>query len=105
MPAYLLALCEVTNPTEEFQRYVELSAQKIHEHGGKYVVRGPAADIFKSDSGSLEGKAVIISEFPSIDALNGFMNDPEYKNDIAPLREGSGIYDFASYEGAAPDLQ
>ena len=100
MAAYLIAICEVTNPNENFKKYAASSAQLIHEHGGEYIVRGPAANVLKGDV--LKGKVVIITKFPDMDALNGFVNDETYVNEIAPLREGTGIYDFACYESAPP---
>ena len=97
MPAYLVAVCEVTNPNENFKKYSVESAKLVQQHGGKYIVRGPAASVLKGDD--LKGKAVIISEFPSMEALEGFVHSDAYVNDVAPLREGTGVYNFAAYEG------
>ena len=102
MAAYLVAVCEVTNPNENFKQYAARSADMIHKHGGKYIVRGAPAENIKGDL--LMGKALIISEFPSLDQLNAFMSDEEYVNDIAPLREGTGIYHFAAYESPPADM-
>lgn len=96
MAAYLLAICEVTNPNENFKKYIGRSEEMMKKHGGKYILRGPAKQIIKGDL--LEGKIVIIMEFPSMDALNELMSDPEYVNEVAPLRDGTGNYHFASYE-------
>ncbi len=96
MPAYLVAVCQVTDPNENFKKYSAESAKLLQEHGGKYIVRGPAAEVLKGDL--LKGKAVIISEFPDMAKLKGFVTDEKYVNEIAPLREGTGIYDFACYE-------
>ena len=100
MAAYLIAVCEVTNPNENFKKYAAQSADMIHQHGGKYIVRGPAAEVLKGDD--LKGKVVIITEFPSMDELNAFVNDEKYINEVAPLRDGTGVYNFASYESAPP---
>jgi uncharacterized protein (DUF1330 family) len=100
MAAYLVAVCEVTDPNENFKKYAASSAALIHQHGGKYLIKGPAAEVLKGDK--LKGKVVIITEWPSMDALNGFINDETYVNEVAPLRDGTGIYDFASYEAAPP---
>jgi len=100
MPAYILAICEVTNPNENFKKYAAGSAELIDQHGGKYVVRGPAAEILKGDD--LKGKVVILTEFPDMATLQGFVNDEKYVNEVAPLREGTGNYNFACYESAPP---
>jgi uncharacterized protein (DUF1330 family) len=101
MAAYILAICEVTNPNENFKKYSKSSAELIHQHGGKYLVRGPAAEVLNGDA--LTGKVVILTEFPSMNELNAFVNDERYINEVAPLREGTGSYHFASYE-AAPQM-
>lgn len=98
MAAYLVAVCEVTNPNENFKKYAVQSAELMAQHGGKYIVRGPAKEVYKGDV--LKGQVVIITEFPSMDALDGFVNDEKYVNDIAPLRDGTGVYNFASYESS-----
>lgn len=103
MSAYILALCRVTNPHENFKTYSERSAELVHRHGGKYIVRGPASRLIKGDL--LDGQAVIIIEFPSMTELESFIDDPEYVNEVAPLREGSGEYHFAAYESPPPGMQ
>jgi uncharacterized protein (DUF1330 family) len=100
MAAYLVAVCEVTNPNENFKKYAVQSAALMQEHGGKYIVRGPAAEVHNGED--LKGKVIIITEFPSMEILNGFVNDEKYVNEIAPLRDGTGVYNFASYESAPP---
>ena len=96
MAAYLLAVCDVTNPNENFKKYIGLSGAMIEKHGGKYVVRGPAKKNLKGDL--LESKIVIITEWPSLEAIDTFLNDPEYVNEVVPLRDGTGEYHFAAYE-------
>ena len=98
MPAYLLAICEVTNRNENFMKYAAESAALIELHGGEYVIRGPAAQNLKGDM--LEGKVIILTRWRDMEALNGFLNDETYVNDVAPLREGTGNYHFATYEAA-----
>lgn len=100
MSAYILAICEVTNPNENFKKYAAGSAELIEQYGGKYVLRGPAAEILKGDE--LKGKVVILTEFPDMETLQSFVNDEKYVNEVAPLRDGTGNYDFACYESAPP---
>lgn len=100
MSAYLIAICEVTNPNENFKKYAAESAKLIAAHGGKYAIRGPAAGVIKGEA--LEGKVVIMTEWESLGQLDGFLNDETYVNDVMPLREGTGNYEIATYESAAP---
>ena len=100
MPAYLLAVCEVTNPHDNFKKYAAESARLIAEHGGEYVLRGPAAAMVKGEE--LKGKIVIMTKWDSMEQLEGFLTDPAYVEDCAPLREGSGNYEIATFEAAPP---
>lgn len=96
MAAYLLAICDVTNPNENFKKYIGRSGEMIAKHGGEYLIRGKTENNLKGEL--LEGKIVIVTQWPSMDVLKGFLNDPEYVNEVAPLRDGTGEYHFAAYE-------
>jgi len=98
MAAYLISLCKVTNPHDNFKKYIKISEDMLKQHGGSYVVRGQADSIYEGDY--LNGLTVIIAKFESMDKLKGFVESEAYKKDAKPLREGSGIYDIASYEEA-----
>lgn len=96
MSAYMIALCEITNPGPGLKEYSEKSAQISASHGGEYLVRGPSGNVVEGDV--LKGKVTIIARFPSMDALNAFYNDPDYQT-IKPLREDAGNFEIAFYEG------
>jgi len=96
MSAYMIAICEITNPGEGLKTYSQKSAELSAKHGGKYIVRGPAGQIVEGDQ--MQGKVIIISEFPSMDNLNAFYNDPEYQ-EAKKHREGTGNYEIAFIEG------
>ncbi len=100
MPAYILSIIEVTNPTPKFKQYTEDSARLAHKHGGKYVVRGKPARITSGDF--FARKVMVMLEFPGMDQLNAFYTSDEYQKDCVPLREGTGIYDIAIFESPPP---
>lgn len=99
MAAYMVAVCEITNMTPNLKVYAQKSAALIAKLGGKYVVRGPAAENVEGEI--LIGKMLVISEFPSVADLNAFVKSDEYQNEIKPLRADTGNYHVAFYEGAA----
>lgn len=99
MSVYLVAVCEITNPNDNFKQYAKRSSEVIARHGGEYVVRGPAAENLKGDD--LKGKVVIITKWKSMEHFKEFYNDEEYQNEVAPLREGTGNYHIAVYESPA----
>ena len=96
MPAYMVAICEITNPGPGLKEYSEQSAKISASYGGKYLVRTPNGDV--KEGGQLSGKVTIISEFPSMEKLQEFYNDPDYQED-KKLREGTGNYEIAFYDG------
>jgi len=96
MPAYMVAVCKITNPKPEMKEYAEKSAALIKQHGGKYLVRGMPVENYDGDI--LDGKAVIVSEFPTMADLQAFIKGDEYQNNIKHLREGTGEYHIAFYE-------
>ena len=102
MPAYLVSVVQLTNPTPGFRQYAEKSAQLIHKHGGKYIVRGKAARILSGDL--YQGRVLIVAEFPSVENINAFWDSDEYQKDCKPLREGSGVYDIGVFEAPPADM-
>ena len=42
MAAYLISLCKITNPHDNFKKYIKISEDMLKQHGGSYVVRGQA---------------------------------------------------------------
>ena len=92
MPAYLIAICEVTNPNENFKEYAKRSGQLVAKHGGKYLARGPAARIIQGEA--FTGRLVIVNEFPSMDDFNAFKEElfarlapPETKQDAVTVED------------------
>ena len=71
MAAYMLAVCKITNMKPEMKEYAEKSCALCIAHGGKYLIRGMAKEDYEGDL--LEGKLVILTEFPSMDDLQTFI--------------------------------
>lgn len=97
MAAFLVAVCKITNPNENLKKYIAASEELLVKHGGQYVARGPAETIFEGDY--LNGKVIVISKWPDLHTLKGFVQSDEYQKEIAPLRADTGIYDIGCLEG------
>ncbi len=97
MAAYLVGVIKITDFNDNVKKYAQLAAQWAAENGGEYLVRGPAAKVGEGDL--FDGKSVIVSKFPDMDALKAFYESDKYQKEIKPLRENSGIYDLAMFEG------
>jgi uncharacterized protein (DUF1330 family) len=103
MPAYIVSVCEFTNVTPTLKDYAQKSADLAHRHGGRYIIRSKSQEILEGDK--LDGKSLVILEFPTMEQLNAFVKGEEYQKNVRPMRKGTGIYDIGIFEGAPPHMQ
>ena len=75
MPAYVISDLEIRDAAA-FECYRTLAAASIAQHGGRYLVRGGAAE---AAEGGPPPKTLIIVEFPSMEAARAFYNSAEYQ--------------------------
>jgi len=74
MTAYLIGNYDVTN-AEAFAAYGQAVMPTIQAHGGKILVAGPGS---KPIEGNPRASTVIV-EFPTMEALQGWYDSPEYQ--------------------------
>ena len=74
MSAYVISELEVLDPAG-IETYRALAAKSIAQYGGRYLVRGGAADI--AEGGPLP-KNIVVVEFPSMERLREWYASPEY---------------------------
>lgn len=74
MPAYLISDVIARDP-QAFEEYRNRAAVSIAKHGGRYLVRGGAIEVLEGDR---EPKAMVIVEFPDLDAARRWYKSPEY---------------------------
>ena len=94
MTAYMVALVEVTDP-ERYAEYAKHTPRLIAEHGGRFIGRGGEVHMLE---GEPETRRVVLLEFPSLDAAQGFYNSEGYGMAKA-LREGAATGQFFVVEG------
>jgi len=73
MPAYLIAEVEVIDPVA-YEGYKTIAEESIAAHGGRYLVRGGAAEALEGES----PKRLVVLEFPSAAAAYGWYRSIEY---------------------------
>jgi len=98
MPGYVIAIARIDEMTDGLKEYIGKSAELSAKHGGEYVVRGPAAKVLEGEH--LRGRSVVISKFETLEKAKDFYHSEAYAKEIKPLREGSGVYDVAIFEGS-----
>jgi uncharacterized protein (DUF1330 family) len=74
MPAYVISEPEVRDPAA-IETYRTLAAKSIAQYGGRYLVRGGAAEAVE---GGPPAKNLIIVEFPSMERLREWYASAEY---------------------------
>lgn len=94
MAAYIIAHLQITDP-ERFERYREAVPPIVERYGGRYLIRGAAAE-------SLEGEwtvpRLVVLEFADRDAAERFYRSPEYQ-EILPIRLGATTGTAAIVDG------
>ncbi len=83
-PIYALNLFDLAE-NDMYRQYSRRSVSAVGKHGGKVVALGKLA-------GAVEGEAeprtaMVLVEWPSQEAFQDFLDDPEHA-DLHPLREG-----------------
>jgi uncharacterized protein (DUF1330 family) len=74
MSAYVISEVDVKDAAG-FEAYRTLAAGTIAQYGGRYLVRGGAADVVE---GGPPPKNIIVVEFPSMTCLREWYASPEY---------------------------
>ncbi len=85
MAAYMIIYARVHDMEKFVSGYAPAAAKLVEQHGGKYVLRAPGAELLE---GTIEpGGSVVISEWPDKAAALGFWNSAEYQ-EAKQLRNG-----------------
>ena len=74
MPAYVISEVEARDAAT-MEAYRTLAAKTIAQYGGRYLVRGGAADVVE---GGPPPKTIIIVEFPTMARAREWYASPEY---------------------------
>ncbi|ANU06401.1 DUF1330 domain-containing protein [Paraurantiacibacter namhicola] len=84
MPAYMIVTCQIHDREAFIAGYGARAAALVEQHGGRYLLRAPGAELLEGDFG--DGASMVISEWPDKDAVHRFWNSPEYA-EAKKLRE------------------
>jgi len=97
VPLYALNLFDLAD-NEDYRAYSRRSADAVHKHKGKVVALGRHQE-HPAELGPDEPRqALVLVEWASREAFEGFLNDPEL-TDLHPLREnGTRRYIWWTFE-------
>lgn len=86
MIAYMIVTAKIADRDAFIKGYGAAAGALVEKFGGKYVLRGPGAQLLEGSFG--DGASMVISEWPSKDAALTFWNSPEY-GEAKLLRAGA----------------
>ena len=75
MGAYGIVEIEVTDPVG-YEEYKKRASDTVHRHGGKYIVRGGAAEVLEGD---WTPKRIVVLEFESMQRAKDWLHCEEYR--------------------------
>ncbi len=105
MPVYLIADVKVTDDSW-IPDYAANVHDIVHKHGGKYLAR--SGNITTIEGEALDSTLVGLLEFPSIEAVRAFADDPDYREYRDARRAGSisrfHVIDDTDLAGTIPYL-
>ena len=97
MPLYALNLFDLVD-NELYREYSRRSVAAVNKHGGKVVALGQLDDVVQTQPGVEPRTVMVLVEWPSREAFDAFLEDPEH-DDLHPLREdGTRNYLWWTYE-------
>jgi len=85
MAAYMIVYADVKDREKFLAGYGPAAGKLVEKFGGKYIIRAAGAEVLEGDFPS--GMSVVISEWPSKQAIREFWDSPEYQ-EAKKLREG-----------------
>ena len=74
MSAYVISEVEMRDAAD-LEAYRTIAAKTIAQYGGRYLVRGGAANLIE---GGPAPKTIIVVEFPTMERLREWYASPEY---------------------------
>jgi uncharacterized protein (DUF1330 family) len=95
MAAYVIAEVEVTNPAG-YEPYRALAGASIAQYGGRFVVRGGAAERLEGEG---DPPRLVVIEFADTAAARRWYYSPEYQEAL-PIRLANSRGRVSLVEGA-----
>jgi uncharacterized protein (DUF1330 family) len=105
MTHYMIVQVEVKDDSW-IPDYAEKVHHIVHKHGGKYLSR--SGNIKTLEGPESTASLIALIEFPSMDALQAFVSDPEYKPFLEKRLAGTNshmvVVDTSDAAGTIPYL-
>jgi uncharacterized protein (DUF1330 family) len=96
MAAYVIFDVEIRNP-ERYQDFMRQVKPALEAAGARYLARGGAHQVWEGD---WTPRRIVLLEFPSVAAWEGFYNGPTYQG-LKAIRDECSSARLVSVEGLA----
>jgi uncharacterized protein (DUF1330 family) len=97
MPAYFIIEFDVHDP-DLFERYRPIATETIARYGGRYLVRGGAAETIE---GGWTPQRVVVLEFPTAGQAKAWYHSTNYAEGLR-LRQAAATARIILVEGVPP---
>ncbi len=94
MAAFIVFDVEIRDMAE-YGKFMQAVKPAIEDAGGRYLVRGGAHEVLEGD---WEPRRLVVLEFPSMAALEGFYHGPVYQG-LKPIRDACSSARLVAVEG------
>jgi uncharacterized protein (DUF1330 family) len=94
MRGYVLVEIDVTDPAA-YEIYKQTASATVAAHGGKYLVRGGAAEKLE---GERQPKRIVVLEFETVAQARAWWSSEEYR-EPKKLRQRSAVTQMTLVEG------
>ena len=91
--AYLVFLSKIEDIKTIREQYSAPARALIEKYGGQFIVIASRPNAVLLE-GSLPNATVVFVEFPNVEAMRNFWNDPEYRR-LSEIRKGTGKWSVA----------
>ena len=75
MSAYVIVEIDIVDPTG-YEEYKQLASATVEKYGGKYIVRGGAAETLE---GNWKPERIVVLQFDSMQRAKEWLNCEEYR--------------------------
>lgn len=98
--AYLVFLADIKDRDLLMKDYVPFAPALVKKHGGQFIISAGRTDIGLLE-GDIPNASFVVVEFPDVDSMRTFWNDPEYQR-LSDIRKKTGKWSVAEIVPRTP---
>ena len=92
---YMVVIADIPAFTPPVMEYTRRVIELVERHGGTYLMRGGPLELLEGEWPAQH--RLVVSSWPSLEALRAFWQSDEYQQVVKPIRAGTGRYHVAVF--------